>query len=93
VAGADVYVLPKSAVTEAAISAEMERGQTDQRGVFRSSTLKPGKYRVLATRRKLDRSPESIRRLWLARLKAEEAEIEPSGSTAVEIELMSLDSL
>ncbi len=92
VAGGDVYVLPDSAVTEAEVAAQMEKGQTDQRGVFRSTALKPGKYRVVATPRKLDYSPESIRLLWLARPKAEELEVQPGKTAAVEIEILSLES-
>ncbi len=58
VSGADVHVLPESAVTEAALSAAMTKGSTDQRGGFESETLAPGKYRLVATRRELDLSLE-----------------------------------
>jgi hypothetical protein len=45
--------------------------------------LAPGKYYALATPFDVNKSPESIAKLWLARSRAEEISLGPSGSASV----------
>lgn len=85
VADAHVLVLPLTVTSEAALAASITSGQTDQSGAWSSPRLSPGKYHVLASPRAIDKSPESLSKLWRARLRAQELELTPNGSTQVKL--------
>ena len=70
-----VVLLPESASTESEVADSMLQGQSDQFGVYTSSSLAPGKYFVLATNASVDRTPESIGKLMRARIHAHETEL------------------
>jgi hypothetical protein len=70
-----VIIMPQSAGSEAQFAAALIFGQTDQNGVYQSTTLAPGKYLVLATGMTLDRTPERVRQLMGMRNRAQEIEL------------------
>jgi len=83
----NVILMPKDAASEADLAAMRITGQTDQNGGYSSPTLAPGHYYVLATPSDVtDWSPESIGKLWGARLKAHEAEVGPNATVQVTLE-------
>ena len=61
--------------------------ETDADGIFRA----PGKYFVLATDAEVDKSPESIGKLWNARNRAKEIEVGPNATVNVTLEPGILD--
>lgn len=83
VADSRVIVLPASAPSEAILADAMIQGQTDQKGVWTSNRFAPGKYYLLASETPVDKSPESIGRLWRARLQAKEIEVGPNATVEV----------
>jgi hypothetical protein len=83
VADCTVVILPATAPSEAVLAAALKTGKTDQGGSWSSRTLAPGKYFVLATGETIDRSPETIGRLWKARNRGEEVELAPNGKLSV----------
>jgi hypothetical protein len=78
-----VVLLPASASTDAGLADSMLQGQTDQYGAYSSGTIAPGKYYVLATNDSVDRTPETIAKLLLARTNANQMELPPNGSVSV----------
>jgi hypothetical protein len=78
-----VVLLPASASTDAGLADSMLQGQTDQYGAYSSGTIAPGKYYVLATNDSVDRTPETIAKLLLARTNANQTELPPNGSVSV----------
>jgi hypothetical protein len=90
-ADAQIAVLPANAASEGVLAATMITGQTDQNGAWTSPLLAPGKYYVFATDLPLDRSPETIAKLWRGRSKAKQVDLSPSGSQ--QIALTSTESL
>ena len=85
-----VYVLPESAVNEAELAQMMTKGSPDQLGLYRSGALRPGAYRVVAVRAKLDLSPESIHRLWVARRDGVEIGVQPESRETIDVEITPL---
>jgi hypothetical protein len=81
-----VILLPASAGSEAELAALMQSGQTDQTGAWKSGTLAPGKYYVLASHAPVDKSPEDVGRLWRARLRAQEINLGPGATAQVKLE-------
>jgi hypothetical protein len=81
-----VLIAPAEARSEAEFAAAITAGLTDQTGVFRTGALAPGKYLALAIGSRLDYSPETIGRLFRARIKAKEVEVGPSQMVQVKIE-------
>jgi hypothetical protein len=76
VVGAHVFLMPASAVTEASLAETIVTGDADQRGLYTSGAVAPGKYYVLAGAEVTDlRAPENIGKLWRARPKAVEVEL------------------
>jgi hypothetical protein len=53
--------------------------------------LAPGKYFVLATSDTIDRSPETVGKLWKARNRGEEVEIAPNGKASAALTPRALD--
>jgi len=80
-----VAMLPAASNSEAALADTLVSGETDQNGVYTSAALAPGKYYVLATGASIDKSPESIGRLWRARSHGAEADVGPN--TTVQLTL------
>ena len=91
VADCTVVILPATADNEAAFAAALKTGKTDQAGAWSSPTLPPGKYFVLATGATIDRSPETIGKLWKARNRGEEVELAPNGKASVVLAPKALD--
>jgi hypothetical protein len=84
---ANVILMPKDAASKADLAAMRITGQTDQNGGYSSPALAPGHYYVLATPSDVtDWSPESIGKLWGARLKAHEVEVGPNATVQVTLE-------
>ena len=82
----NVFVMPTSAVSEADLASVLVAGQADQRGIYTTTALAPGKYYVLASGLLLDTSPETLGAVWRARLKAKEVQIAPRATTHVTVE-------
>ena len=78
-----VVILPATAPSEATLAVAMKTGKTNQSGAWTSPTLAPGKYYALATRQPIDRSPETIGKLWKARNRGEEVDVAPNGQPSV----------
>ncbi|MEO8369329.1 MAG: carboxypeptidase-like regulatory domain-containing protein [Candidatus Solibacter sp.] len=91
VADCTVVILPATAENEAAFAAAFKNGQTDQSGRWTGPTMAPGKYVVLATRDIVNRSPETVAKLWKARARGEEVEIVAGGKPSAHPTLKSLD--
>ncbi len=81
-----VLVAPTEARSEAEFAAAITAGLTDQTGVFRTGALAPGKYLALAIGSRLDYSPETIGRLFRARIKAKEVEVGAGQMAQVKLE-------
>jgi hypothetical protein len=80
-----VVVMPAAISSEAMLQAAMVTGQTNQAGQYRSQTLRPGKYFVLATDDPIDATPECIDNLWRSRAHFTEVELPPSGTAQVQL--------
>ena len=85
-----VVLLPASAASDAFVSAAMRTGTSDQYGRWSSPPLAPGKYILLATPDVVDRSPETIARIWAARSRGETVELTTGGKPAVTLALKPL---
>jgi protocatechuate 3,4-dioxygenase beta subunit len=86
VQSASICFLPAQAGTSAELETVFTCSTTDAAGIGASGTLRPGKYRVLATNDPVDHSAESIDRLWGARLKGNDVELSAKGSMQVRVE-------
>ena len=86
-----VVLMPASAGNEATLSAAMITGRTDLAGAWSSVSLAPGKYYAIATRDSIDKSPESMARLWRSRTGAQEVEISPNGTAALSLNPKTLE--
>ncbi len=86
-----VLLLPETAATEAEVADWMLQGQTDQYGQYKSSSIAPGKYYLLATNSSVDRTPETLTKLLRSRTRAQEAELQPSGSLQMTLQPMDLN--
>jgi len=80
---ANVVVMPAGVASEGALAAAMISGQTDQNGAWSSALLPPGKYYVIATELPVDRTPESIGKLWRSHSKCKEVELGPGAAAEV----------
>jgi hypothetical protein len=83
VAECSIVLMPASAANEATLAAALTTGKTDLRGTWSSASLAPGKYYAVATSDGIDKSPETIARLWRARTGAQEVDISPNGRAMV----------
>jgi hypothetical protein len=86
IAECNVLVMPASSPSEALLSAAMRSGKTDQTGRWSSGTIAPGKYIVLAIMETINRSPETIAKIWKARTHGETVELTVGGKPTVKIE-------
>jgi hypothetical protein len=80
-----VVVMPENAPNEAVFAAMLVTGKTDQGGRWSSPTLAPGKYLALALRDRIDRSPETITKLWKARNRAESIDLDKNASVKLTV--------
>ena len=80
-----VLILPESASTQAALAAAMISVQTDQNGACTSPPLAPGKYYVLAVSEPIDKSPESIAKIWNSRSGAQKVDVAPKSAVQVSL--------
>jgi hypothetical protein len=87
VCDADVALMPANADSEAALASVITWGRTDSYGAWTSGAIAPGKYYVIAGFLPVDRSPDSIGKLWRARTKTEAAQIEVDSGAMVQIGL------
>ncbi len=91
VADCTVVILPATADNEAVFAAALKTGKTGQTGAWSSPTLAPGKYFVLAASETVDRSPETIGKLWRARNRGEAVELAPNGKASATLSAKSLE--
>jgi len=91
VGNANVLLVPASAGSEAELAAFLQSGVTDQNGSWTSGALAPGKYLALASPDAMDKSPESIGKLWRARTQAEEIEVQPNQTAQVSLEVKGIE--
>ena len=93
VAGAGVCLMPAGALSEASLAETVVTGETDQRGIYTSGALAPGKYYLLASGEGFKdlRAPENIGKLWRARPKAQEVELAPNRTEQVTLRPTVLD--
>jgi hypothetical protein len=75
VADANVVIMPMNVTSEAAMAGGMVTGQTDSFGAWLSAPIAPGKYYVIATPTPVNRSFDTIAKLWRARAAAEVVEL------------------
>ncbi len=87
----NVVIFPAGVPSEAALAERMVIGETDQNGNYSYGVLAPGKYFVLATTTTVDRTVESIGKLWSARTKAKDVELAPNASAQVALEPSRID--
>ncbi len=80
-----VIAIPAGTPSEGVLAARLISGQTDQRGIFKSEPLAPGKYYVVATEDSYDMTPESIGKLWQSHPRYREVELTPKGSSQVDL--------
>jgi hypothetical protein len=81
----NVVLLPETAPSDAAAAAMLRTGKSDQRGRWSSGTVAPGKYVVLATTERIDRSPEAIAKVWKARVSGQTVEVKPGDKPTVKL--------
>ena len=91
VAECSIVMMPASAGNEATLAAALTTGKTDLRGAWSSASLAPGKYYALATNDAIDRSPETIAKLWRARVRAQEVEINSNGTAAMTLTVKGIE--
>jgi hypothetical protein len=77
--------MPAAASSEAILAASMSSGKTDQNGSWQSGVMAPGKYYAIATNDVIDKSQESIVKLWKARTSATEVELTAHGKASVSL--------
>lgn len=78
-----VLIIPASVSSELEFSAVLSWGQTDEAGGYSAEGVAPGIYSLLATTESLDRTPESIGRVWRARSKAKDIQLGPGTNVNV----------
>jgi hypothetical protein len=91
VGNASVLLIPASASSEAELAAFLQTGVTNQNGTWRSGALAPGKYFALASPDAMDKSPESIGKLWRARTQAEEIDLQANQTAQVSLAVKGLE--
>ena len=84
-------MMPADLNSEAALADRLVSGETDQDGSYSYEVLAPGKYLVLATTMRLDRTVERIGKLWAARGQAKTVEIGPNAKAQITIEPVKID--
>jgi hypothetical protein len=80
-----VVIMPAVVRSEADLPNAWALGETDQDGTYSYGPLRPGKYLVFATAARVDRSVESVNRVWNARSHLETIELGPNGHVQVNL--------
>lgn len=75
-----ITVFPADAVTEADIAVTYISGSTDPTGAWKSAVIAPGKYYVIATPTRPNRSPEAVGKLLGARAQSDPMVVPPGGT-------------
>ena len=101
--GSAVLSVPVTARTEPDVAATFRAGFTDENGAYRESGLPPGKYDVYATNNPppsrvdrrgmmlIDRTPEAIGRIMIARAQGKMVEVRPSAAASVSLAPIRMD--
>jgi Carboxypeptidase regulatory-like domain len=86
-APADTWVVavPASVSNELEVADSMVSGRADAAGVWSSPVLAPGKYLVMSSPAPVNRSVESVGRVFRVRGKAKQIEIAPRGNATVDL--------
>jgi hypothetical protein len=82
-----VYAIPAKATSEAELSSRVNGSVVGRDGSWRSGSVEPGKYLVIATSLQVDATPETIRRLMRARPLMTEVELPPGGKIELTLKL------
>lgn len=75
-----VVLLPDDAASEMQLSAGMVFGETDQRGVYNFTGLRPGKYRVFAVKGEIDEGADRVSKMWLGRENYQKVQLGPKAT-------------
>ncbi|MBK9169131.1 MAG: carboxypeptidase regulatory-like domain-containing protein [Bryobacterales bacterium] len=86
-----VSMVPEHATSAADLSVSGILQQTDQSGRLDPVAVAPGKYRVLGWNWKLDRTPESLERIWGARSRATEVTADSAETVEVKVAVQEID--
>jgi len=78
-----VLLLPASASNEGMLSVAMLTGRTNTQGTWKSASVAPGKYYVIATNDIVDKNIVTMTKIWALRTGAQEVEINPSGNVSI----------
>ncbi len=80
-----VVILPAAVPTEASLPDVWAMGETDQDGNYSYGPLRPGKYFVFATAARVDRSVESVAKVWNLRSRLEVVELGPNAQVQLNL--------
>jgi Carboxypeptidase regulatory-like domain len=86
--GSYVTVMPADSLPPALLAARMVSAPTNDKGLFTSGCLAPGKYHVIATTAPTEPTPESIGRILKARSSSNEIELNANAVLQVESRLI-----
>lgn len=86
-----IVVMPASAASDGVFAAALLTGRTDQAGRWTSAALAPGKYYALATNDAINKAPETIAKLLASRSRAQEFDVNPSGSATLTLPVKSIE--
>lgn len=83
----DSYVvfMPESARSHLELADELISGQTDQDGKYKSPSLAPGRYYVMARTTAIEPTAEVITNLWSARYEASEVDVGPAATIQITV--------
>jgi hypothetical protein len=84
---ATVVVVPSDAADARSVAAKVLIGRADQRGVWMSATLMPGKYRVFGTTAVMNESPQSIEKILRPPAEVQEVEVKSGVRTQVVVKV------
>lgn len=82
-----VFLIPAETAAEAQMAARLIQGSASQDGTFVVRGLPPGEWLVIARRKDVDPSLESMAQLWRARANATKVDLPPNGSRQVTVVL------
>jgi Carboxypeptidase regulatory-like domain len=80
-----VWFLPAAALTPAQLEATLQVAGSDASGVCTSPVMPPGKYYVLTSNTRYDRSAAQIDRLWSARLRGTPVDLAPHATAQINL--------
>jgi Carboxypeptidase regulatory-like domain len=85
-----VVLIPSDVTDEASLADALTSGQTDQNGAYKSSTVRPGDYTVLALTHSVTFNPTTLSKLLRARTDGEKISVISGGTAAAALHLLSL---